>query len=89
MIISPRFYRLLCRVLPACCSNDMERKGADSVAHGGADLPEFATHVLDRLETLATKAGYAEHLEHSSMAVSSRGRKETMTGQGASVRPTR
>lgn len=62
-LYSPPFLR---RLPSACCSNDMERKGADSVAHGGTELPEFAINILAKLETLAAKAGYNELLEGSS-----------------------
>lgn len=62
------------RLLPTCCSNDVERKGTDFVAHGGAELPEFANNILAKLEILAAKAGYSENFEGST-TTSPRGSK--------------
>lgn len=46
----------------------MELKGADCVAHGGSDLPEFAISMLAKLENLAALAGHTSHLESSTTA---------------------
>lgn len=55
----------------------MERKGTDSAAHGGSDLPEFANNMLAKLEALAAKAGYIENDNDLSSTVSPRGRGGT------------
>lgn len=51
----------------------MEQKGSDFVAHGGADLPEFAINMLAKVEALAAKAGYTDNCENSS-TLEARGR---------------
>eukprot|EP00752_Nemacystus_decipiens_P010354 g9224.t1 len=55
-------------------SHDVERKGTDSVAHGGIELPEFANQMLASLEALAAKVAYHDERQEGSSTVSPRDR---------------